>query len=177
MKKLLPILFLLAHFSIIVAQEKLIDKFPQDNGKVTYTNVISVDSSIKKDLYVKAKRWFVNTYNSGKDVIQIDDKENGEIIGKGYFQEYMKVALGGHNVSVWHTIRVQSKDGRYKYTINNIILKEEIPGNNSEYSIEEFCNFRRDKQLVKLMEDINARFNQLILSLNTNMKKTNHDIW
>ena len=68
----------------INAQDKLLDILPLQGGKVDYTEVVHVDSVSKNELYARAKLWLVDTYKSSINVIQLEDKENGEIIGKGF---------------------------------------------------------------------------------------------
>lgn len=61
--------------------------FPIDNrtGEITYSEIIKVDSVKSQELYIRAKVWFVHSFVSAKNVIQLDDKESGKIIGKGLF--------------------------------------------------------------------------------------------
>jgi hypothetical protein len=49
---------------------------------LTYTEVIQVDSISKNELYNRAKLWFTTVYNSAKDVLQMDNKDEGQKIGK-----------------------------------------------------------------------------------------------
>lgn len=74
--------------SNVFGQSKLLEIFPIENGKATYTGIVQVDSVSKDELYKRAKRWFVDTYKSAKAVIELDDKENGEIIGNGDLETY-----------------------------------------------------------------------------------------
>lgn len=61
---------------------------------ITYTEVVNVDTSLSKlELYSRAKEWFAKAYNSSQNVIQIEDKESGKIVGKALSQVYHK-ALG-----------------------------------------------------------------------------------
>jgi len=95
--------------------------FPRnDEGKVLFTDVVQVDSTLDKStLYGNAKLFFANTFKSAQDVIQVDDKENGRIVGKG-FSEITLVALYPYQAKMYYTISVSCKDGRYKYEIYDI---------------------------------------------------------
>ena len=87
--------------TIGLTQDNVLDFFPNKDGKINYSEVVNVDSVKKEELYNRAKHWLVETFNSAKDVIQIDDKENGEIVGKGYFKSWWVLGwYGGKNVSV-----------------------------------------------------------------------------
>jgi hypothetical protein len=139
MKKILIktiIIALMSISSLSYGQDKLLGVLPLQDGKVTYTGVINVDSTSKDELYSRAKRWFVDKYNSGKDVIQLDDKENGEVIGKGFFSEiwYVNWAFS-QKINVWTIVKIQVKDNKFRYEITNIDLKYHIDGQrgNSDY--------------------------------------------
>jgi len=111
-------------FSDCYSQEKLADSFPFKDGLIVYSDVVQVDSILKDELYNKAKRWIVDTFNSGKDVLQLDSKENGEIITKGYFSAYWKISsVYVQDVKVWQTLRIQVKDNRFKYELYDFRLK------------------------------------------------------
>jgi hypothetical protein len=91
---------------------------------ITYTKVIFVDSSLTSaDLFARAKAWFATTYRSGKDVIQMEDKENGVLIGKGAFQYTSDIYWGSEGTKGWiyYSITIQVKEGRYKYELTNFI--------------------------------------------------------
>lgn len=62
---------------------------PIDNETklITYSEVIILDSTVNKsELYSRAREWFAKAFKSSKNVIQMDDKENGKIIGKALMQ-------------------------------------------------------------------------------------------
>src|SRR5258708_31294843 len=68
-------------------------KLPIDSetNKIMYTEVVKVDSSVTKDiLYSKAREWFAIAFKSSNVVIQLEDKENGKIIGKAIMDVYYK---------------------------------------------------------------------------------------
>jgi hypothetical protein len=98
---------------------QLIDELPKDDkGNLFYTEVVTVDSISSKELYLRARQFFVDNFKSANDVIQVDDKEAGVLIGKGLSQYYIKIAgvnNGPHQL--WYTIKIMVKDGRYKYEI------------------------------------------------------------
>jgi len=63
-------------------------------------------SKSKNELFSNALEWFANSFKSGKDVLQVSDKESGKIIGKGYF-----------NTSPIQ-ITIVVKDNKYRYEFN-----------------------------------------------------------
>ncbi len=89
---------------------------------LTYSNVVKVDTTISaQQLYLRCRSWFAESYKNSQDVIQMDDKENGKIIGKGNLEFFSKIFVGSSCTKGWirYTISVQVKDGRYKYEITN----------------------------------------------------------
>jgi hypothetical protein len=107
---------------------QLIEELPKDeNGNLRYNEVIQVDSTKKDELYLRSKQFFVDVFKSAKDVIQMDDKEAGVVIGKGFNDIYIKVMGISAPIQMWFTIKIQSKEGRYKYEIYDIYFKS-YPG-------------------------------------------------
>lgn len=90
------------------------------SGKITYKEVVFVDSlSNKQELFSRAREWFAKAYKSSTSVIQMEDKENGKIVGKALipiFYKYMGMQPGGN---INYTISIYVKDGRYKYEITD----------------------------------------------------------
>lgn len=100
--------------------------------QVTYTDVIDVDGKSKDELYCAAKIWFTTTYNSANNVIQMDNKENGVLIGKALFKyNYPKLNGSGRVAgTIDYIIKFYFKDNRYKYEITEFIHK---PYDSNEY--------------------------------------------
>ena len=183
MKKTFLALALLFTVILGYSQDKLLNILPLVDGRVTYTGVVQVDSIPKDELYKRAKRWFVDTYNSGKDVIQLDDKENSEIIGKGFFEElWMVTFYGGTKVNVWQTIKIQMKDGRYRYEITDFRMKYFVSGSqyssssNVDVAFEEW-NKGRDTNNQKFYPKVDAHVNALIESLKKTMTTKAKNDW
>lgn len=98
-------------------------KIPIDSftHKITYSEVIYVDSSLtKQELFSRAREWFNKAYTSPTTVIQKEDKENNEIVGKSLMQVYCK-SLGSDRECgfVNYTLYMYFKDGRYKYVVTD----------------------------------------------------------
>jgi Domain of unknown function (DUF4468) with TBP-like fold len=89
---------------------------------LTYTQVVKVDSTLSSnELYLRARAWFAESYRSAHDVIQMDDKDNGKIIGKGNLRYLSNIFEGSDGTKGWirYTISIQVKNGRYKYEITD----------------------------------------------------------
>jgi len=88
-----------------------------------YTEVIQMENIPKNELYNRTHHWFTTQFKSSKDVIQIDNKEEGEIVGKGNFKYIPKVLSGSEQIfgDIVFTVKVFLKDGRYKYEFTDFI--------------------------------------------------------
>jgi len=86
MKKLMVSIFCTLLFSsVLYCQEMFVSSdtaFEQQSEKWVFSNVIIVDSTIKKNqLYSKVKQWFSESFVSSKNVIDNADKDEGVIYG------------------------------------------------------------------------------------------------
>lgn len=120
----LTTVFLLTTFYLFGQKQKDVTPtlpFDEETKRITYAEIVSVDSTISKnELYSRGREWFAKAYKSSTDVIQMDDKESGKIVGKALMQVYHK-ALGSNYKSGYinYTISLYFKDGRYKYEVTN----------------------------------------------------------
>lgn len=158
---------------------------PIVDNKVNYTETVTVDS-IKKDvLYGKAKLWFANAFKSANDVVQLDDKDNGIILGKGTIIKNEMTGLQSVKKTWKFTIKIQVKDGKYKAEIYDIDYIFEMPGNNigagaSNINLDEYFNnpkiFKKDGTLKgnaeKFANETNENFNSLLTSIKKAMTET-----
>lgn len=111
------ILIILSTFTVNVffAQDLPIDS---ETGKITFSEVVYVDSTITKDqLYYAAREWFAKVFKNSKDVLEIDDIQSGKLIGNGNFTisttEYLTDSRVDFSISIY------IKDGRYKFVFSN----------------------------------------------------------
>ncbi len=88
------------------------------NNSITRVTVIDNIPKTKDQIYVAVNDWFVRSFNDGKSVIQLNDKELGTIIGKGHISNMgntMSFASSA-DISADVIIRVDMKDGRMRIT-------------------------------------------------------------
>jgi hypothetical protein len=111
---------------------------------ISYTDVLHVDSVSKQELYLRAREWFTKYYNNAENVLQMDDKEGGRLIGKSRFKVFHSSILGdqpsGH---IHYTLTFYIKDGRYKYEISDFYHTGEKPmydGGTCEYMLSKVKN-------------------------------------
>jgi hypothetical protein len=131
MKKATIILFVFLNATFLHSQIK--------DTAITFSKVMTVDSSLKSaELYARARAWFAVTYRSGKDVIQLEDKENGKLIGKGAIKYTSRVFVGSEGTKGWiyYTITIQIKDGRYKYELTDFIHEGNPYNSGGQFSFD-----------------------------------------
>ena len=160
---------------------QLIDELPKDeSGNLNYNEVIQIENIKKDELYLRSKQFFVDVFKSAKDVIQMDDKEAGVVIGKGFNDIYIKVIGISTPIQMWYTIKIQSKEGRYKYEIYDIYFKS-YPGQygttttRAEKMFDQKTYFKkngdpRDVQEKYKIETI-SRANSLMVVIKATMNK------
>lgn len=123
MKTFFTTLLLLFAFTAF-AQDKPTQELPVDaNGKINYTEVVQVDGADKDELYTRARAWFATSYRSANNVLEMDDKSAGVLIG-GAFQDITIMSMGYPvTVKLWYNLKVYLKDGRYKYEITDLFYE------------------------------------------------------
>jgi hypothetical protein len=88
------------------------------NNSLTYSQVIDCPGKTKVQLYVLLNYWYTNTFNDAKAVIQLNDKELGCIIGKGFVSD-IAGHIGGSNsydVSIAPIIKTDIKEEKIRVT-------------------------------------------------------------
>jgi hypothetical protein len=123
MKKLILFAILFTLMVICIQAKDVPVVFPlNEAGKIVFTEVIEMPNITKDALYTRAYEWFAKAFNSANNVIQMQDKENGKIVGKGSFGDInVSVVLGMATVygNVKFTISIYLKDGKYKYEVTD----------------------------------------------------------
>ncbi len=121
MKKNYLVVFTLIMFGSFALEGQKTLPLNPDTKLIEYSELVLVDSTLNQsELYLKSKIWFAESFKSANDVIQLDDKDAGIIIGKGSF------SIRGGSVSF--TLKIQLKDSRYKYWISNFSHESSVRG-------------------------------------------------
>lgn len=137
---------------------------PMKEGKIFYEAINTVEQK-KDQTFAALRSWMANAFVSAKDVIQMDDKDMGQIVGKGIFYIHSK----GLATAAWpcyFTISITVKDDKYRVQLNNFMYGE---GKNTMESVYEMYqkgkmknstgNMIRelDEQSKKILEDIKVK--------------------
>jgi hypothetical protein len=96
--------------------------FAQKDTVISYSGVVEVPGATKEQLYTRARQWFNSTFISSKDVLQISDKETGELAGKGIMHAtavYKYMGTQRAPVEANFVCDVWVKDEKYKYELTN----------------------------------------------------------
>jgi hypothetical protein len=152
-------------------QKRLSKYFNLEDGRVVYTDVVEVTGISKDSLYFKAKNWFVESYNSSNDVIQLDDENRGQITGKGLFAIDHLVGIA----YIHHMIKIEVKEGRYKYTISN--FKYINQPNTQSFQIEEYPKSAMGMGREEMYKNIDSGTRKIIESLEKYMKTYQKKDW
>lgn len=183
MKQLFSIILLFCVCAVNAYTQELKPVVPFVDKKVEYSKVVETNNT-KDALYGKAKLWFANTFNSSKEVIQIDDKENGVILGKGKIVDN-DMAYMSKTKKTWDfTVKIQVKDNKYKAVIYDIDYTFELPGNNigagaTTVNLNNYFNDTQNynsdgtlrKKGLKFGENANSVFEGMLESINKAMNE------
>ncbi len=97
--------------------DKLMTEYPLDqNRQISFTSIIDAPNKTKDELFVMLNNWFVASFNSGKSVVQMTDKEQGVILAKGYLSGVGSRTGFSKSVTVgeYIIIRLDIKDAKIR---------------------------------------------------------------
>jgi len=127
-----------------------------NNGSIYVQQIIDFERLTKEQLYVLTKEHFVNAYRDANSVIQMDDKENGIIIGKGCYRDIACVDIFAGSAikyTFWHIFKCEIKDNRVRATIIFINYDERYPVEysykNGTYNLSNLYPFNTSKSKLE----------------------------
>lgn len=120
--------------------------FAQD--PFTITEVVQAEGLTTDQLYKNAKDWLIRTFVDAKEVIQYENREEGEIQGKAVTKYNSPVLVGSIPVSgyISYLVIIKVKDGRYKYEFTNFLHS----GTDGQYSTINFGLITTDIEAPKI---------------------------
>lgn len=120
-----PVFILLLSITSFTSFGQLIDGLPADeNGKLNFNEVIQVDNTSQDELYLRAKQFYLDAFKLSNDLIKVDDKGLGVVIATKFTDVPIKFLGSTRPEQMWYTIKIQSKENRYKYEIYDIYFKD-----------------------------------------------------
>ncbi|MCD4745439.1 MAG: DUF4468 domain-containing protein [Bacteroidales bacterium] len=144
----------------------------EDTKLITYQEVVQ-ETGTKDELFNRAVMWINFFYKNPVDVTKVRDPESGIIKGLHRFKIYKTDKKGNKTDAgvIMYSINLQFKEGRYRYTITDFILKQ-----SSRFPIERWLN--KDHRAYNsnwddYLNQVNIFTNSLIKSLKKGMKPEN----
>jgi hypothetical protein len=130
----------------------------------TITGVFDTEGKTKAEIFASINKWIALNYNSAQNVVQLNDKESGNIIVKGIneavYKNVMKELYPKNKfmqefstTKFNHTVEINIKDNKYRiiYTLTDIITPEPVAGYNLEsqynlvFDMIDFTGIKQDK--------------------------------
>ena len=126
-----------------------------DNGNVTYIRIIETGDLSKDEVYNRAQAYFTYKYNDGDSVMQINEKSNGVIVGKGL---YKKVYTGSGfmdviSTDVWHILRIDIKEGKARI----LLTMSEYITNQTICDLKGNCTTNKRQSVISSQYPINPK--------------------
>lgn len=140
-KKIITIFILST--TIVFSQDKyeILENLNDDLTLLIYEEVVNVDGVPKDILFERIERYIVNGYVSSNQVVQLNDKEKGNIIVKGTGITRTD-GFFSINIYVPHTLDIKVKDGRYKYILKSSTI-ETISDQKNTFTINDLLTSKR----------------------------------
>lgn len=162
--------FILIAVSLTLTAQKFYDVMPTKDGVIYYSGVISADSTSAQVLYTRAHKWFISSYGSAQEVIQLADDDT--IIGKGFFTLLLGGAMTSVEMEVWHIVTIRVKDGRWRYEISDFRT-----GDSSMELWAEAVNKYMPRKVTDFVRRADDHIINLITSLSIAMSEPEPDEW
>jgi acyl-CoA synthetase (AMP-forming)/AMP-acid ligase II len=140
----------------------------KETNKITYTEVVSVDSVSKDILYNRAKIWMVNYFKN--ENFSIQNLEEGKLVKTASFPVTYDIGKGFTSTEQnTFNLSVSVKDGKYKYELTDFVADNGIQKSPCENG---FKLMENNKQLYqKTVDSFYKEVESLITKLKENMKQ------
>lgn len=141
---------------------------PTKDGKVFYEQVDSLDGIAKAELFNRSKVWFVNTFKSANAVLQLEDKETGNLMGKAITNYEAGNLFSGPSTShVHYTININVRDGKCRIQLYDLYVSN--TSNAITYTPEYLLKY--PKMNRKKIEHVDACAKELLAEYRAAMVK------
>ncbi len=124
MKNIFKLIFWFSPLLVILS---CAGQMPLPQNEVVYQEVIEISGKTKEELYENSLKWMAEIFNSSKAVIQYQNKDNGEIIGKGILP--VKYTFAPVNTNF--TLIIEIKDEKIRMTFKDMGFDNSMPFNNN----------------------------------------------
>lgn len=177
------ILFVLIFSPFVCLSQSSIHRTAKGNP-IKYDSIVIDSSKTKEQLYSSARSWFNKSFKTSKEVVQLEDKESGELAGKGSLRitKLYKASLGvtiNTNGYASFSVRILVKDGKYKYEFEDFeytnLGASDVHGTiteDDEYTTSAMGKSVYNREWKAIKEDISNQINSLIALLKKTMSET-----
>lgn len=140
-----------------------------DSKLIQYREIINQDGT-KDVLYDRGAEWISSYYRNPGSVTKVQDRVNGKIEGTGRMQLYFydsnntRIDAG----MVYYDFRLEFKDNKYRYTLNNFSLK-----GISRIPLEKWMNKNDpsyNPQVENYLYQVDTTMQNLVVKLKEGMK-------
>ena len=139
MKKTISLIFVIfITFSLISQEDTTSLNIPVDEatGLITYQEVIQEEGT-KQTLFNRASEWLHQYFANPVYVTKVRDASSGIIKGRHQFELFFTDEDGYEKRAgmVLYSFKIESRDGRYRYTIDELMLRQQ-----SRYPLEKWLD-------------------------------------
>ena len=151
------------------------DVVEDDYGKILFQEVNNLDSLSKEKIYIKANEWFIKTFNDATSVIELNDKDEGVIMGKGKSGITVSGGFLTYNLYLDFTIKIEIQDYKYRTTFSELYYEEKYDAkyntSPSKIPAEDIISPQNiDGKNPKLRQSYKTETLKIINALNINLK-------
>ena len=101
----------------------------EEKTELKFSKVIEASGLTKAQIYASVRAWVAEYYVSAKEVIQMDDKDEGVlIIAPEMIYKTGKMVLSAYDGNIKYRLKIATKDGRFKVDVFNFYHRNK-PGN------------------------------------------------
>ncbi|WP_020603253.1 DUF4468 domain-containing protein [Spirosoma spitsbergense] len=129
-------------------------------GKITFRHVEIAEGVSKVDIFKRARKWFLKTYNQPKDLLEVNDATTGEVSGKGTLSFVESTGLYNQTYNVYHVVSIDAAEGKYRVTLSSFTVQ----GTSYIFPAEKFP-YVSQKFLDRFYGNIDKKVNERLSSL------------
>ena len=132
----------------------------------TFETVQTIDSLVMKNIYRLGRTAIIKAFKDSKDVIQLDDIEEGKLFARGITSYQWVFLLTVRDINVWFDLDFQARDGKYRIFVDNLIMEWYVDGHGLQtQTFQEFCDKRKGKNGKETCDGIRRNLTNVIESL------------
>jgi hypothetical protein len=159
----------------IAAYKRIVLNLDSNTNLITYNGVVEQEDSGSDSLYARAKKFGEKIFGKDNKIFEVQKYGqklvmNGSINAYSYANKYNKKSIGKYEFK----LIVLIKEGRYKYTITNLVHRGPVPANGKpfrnyfEYYYNSTTNIRGNDIILRYAD---REIKDTIAKLQSSMKE------